>query len=69
MKNGGLLALVLLEGLAQLHRRDVVVYGATDGIGDGTGLLADDDAEDVELLGDADGAAVAKTEVGVDVEA
>ena len=42
---------------------------AVDGIGYGAGFLADDDAEHVELFGDADGTAVAQTEVGVDVEA
>ena len=42
---------------------------AFDGVGDGSGLFGDDDADDIELLGDADGAAVAQAEVGVDVGA
>ena len=40
---------------------------AVDGIGDGAGLFADDDAYGVELLGDAYGRTMAETEVGVNV--
>ena len=46
-----------------------MVDGAADGVADGAGLLADDDAQHVELFGDTYGAAVAQAEVGVDVEA
>ena len=60
---------VFFEGVAQLHRCDVVVDFAFDGVGDGTGLFGDDDAYDVELFGDADGAAVAQAKVGVDIGA
>ncbi len=60
---------VFFEGVAQLHRRDVVVDFAFDGVGDGPGFFGDDDAYDIELLGDADGAAVAQAKVGVDVGA
>ena len=62
-------ALVFFEGLAEFDGGDVVVDGAVEGVGDGTGLFGDDDAQHVELLGDADGGAVAESEVGVDVEA
>ena len=62
------LALVLLEGLAEFHGADIVVDVASDGVTDGACLLADDYREHVELLGDADGAAVAQAQVGVDVE-
>ena len=60
---------IFLEGLAELHGADVVVDGAAEGVRDGASLFGDDDGEDVELLGDADGGAVTEAEVGIDVEA
>lgn len=42
---------------------------AVDGIGDGAGLLADDEADDIELFGDTDSATMAEAEVWVYIDA
>lgn len=57
----------LFEGVAELDGGDIVVYFAAEGVGDGASFFGDDDADDVELLGDADSTAVSEPEVGVDV--
>ena len=64
-----LLGEVSFEGVPELHGGYVVLYLAADGVGDGSRLFGDDDADDVELLGDSDGAAVPQPEVGVNVGA
>ena len=46
-----------------------MMYLTVNNIGDSTGLFGDYDTHDVELFGDADGTAMAQSEVGVDVHA
>ena len=55
--------------MAELDEANAVVYFAFESIGDGSSFLGDDDGENVQLFGYADGTAVAETEIGVDVEA
>lgn len=40
----------------------------SQGVGDGSGLLTDNDTQHIELFGDANGGAVTEAEVGVDIE-
>jgi hypothetical protein len=49
------------ESLTKLGGRDVVVYLTFEGVGDGTGLFGDDDADHVELFSHTDGTAVTET--------
>ena len=43
------------EVVTELDRSDVVVYLATYSVGDGTRFFADNNRDNIELLGDADG--------------
>ena len=60
---------VFFECMAELDEANAVMDFAFESIGDGSGFLGDDDGENVQLFGYADGTAVAETEIGVDVEA
>ena len=60
---------VFFECMAELDEANAVMDFAFKSVGDGSGFLGDDDGENVQLFGYADGTAVAETEIGVDVEA
>ncbi len=52
------LALVSFERLTQLDGSDVVMDYTAEGVADGPGLLADDNAQHVQLFGHPDGRTV-----------
>lgn len=60
---------VFFECMAELDEANAVMDFAFKSVGDGPSFLGDDDGENVQLFGYADGTAVAETEIGVDVEA